>query len=388
VSGVAVPPGLASELHAALIQPEVLDRAAAVTRILAPLGPDALDEVQAAYGATLLDTGDVELVLMLDWWAHFDPKAAFEWAHDSRIGWHPSVLTAVVRTWARQDPEAAREAVMRAVEDERLLGAAVVGLIRGWDESGRGGLEDHLTELAARGDASGRAIETFTRGKIAAGTPEVAIEWAEELPEGDAQKNFRRIDAMGRVAELIVESDPALAAEWATRSRGDTSALMLLIRVGARWAQQDGAAAMAWLGGLSPNRDIPTAVQETFRTWYIADPEAASAWIRSAKLEPWLDPAVGTYALHRALEHPDEGLEWARRLGDARRRDQVLAKIGTLWLQHRPGDGPALVEKAGFSPEVREKIEQARNPKRRKTSTGFRPPEPPLLPQPPDAASQ
>jgi hypothetical protein len=364
IVGAAVPPGLASELHAALIEPDALVRAAAVAGILEPLGPDALGAVQAAFDAVLLDTGDVELALMAEWWARFDPAAALAWAKDSRIGWHPGVVTAVARTWARQDPEAAVRAMNASVGGELLFDAATLGLVRGWVESGLPGIEDYLSGLSTSG-GGGRAIDAYVRGKVASGQVQAAMDWAESFPEGDPQTNFRKLSVVGRVAEVIVASDPQLAADWAAEMRGDGIALMVLIRVGDRWAKTDGAAAMRWLGALAPNRDIPTAVQETYRSWHLADPEAAGAWLRAAELEPWLDPAVGVLAQHTAREHPDESLEWAHRIQDRDRRDRILAKLGEIWLTQRPTDGETLVEQAGFTAEQRQMIDAAVAARRR-----------------------
>jgi hypothetical protein len=179
VTGSAPPPGIASELQAALVLPDLLDRVAAVARILEPLGPGALDEVQKGYESVNLDLGDVELVLLADWWAGFDPSAAFGWARDSKIGWHPAVLTAMVRTWARRDPEAAARSIRATLQDDRLMTAAMVGLVHGWDESGRGGLETYLSGLPA---GSLRAVDVLARIRIAREGPELAFEWAQELP--------------------------------------------------------------------------------------------------------------------------------------------------------------------------------------------------------------
>jgi hypothetical protein len=125
------------------------------------------------------------------------------------------------------------------------------------------------------------------------------------------------------------------------------------------------------------------------------DPVAAGEWIRSAELAPWLDPAVATYALHLALEQPDEALAWARRVGDTRRREQIQVKMGSLWLMQRPDDGRAVLERADFSDAVRERIEaaQAKNAKRRRNAApAAQPspasePEPPLAPEPAAASA-
>src|SRR5262249_57798518 len=92
VVGAVVPAGLESELHAALIEPDLLKRTARISQLLEPLGPQALGPVQSAMTTVVLDSRDVELILLADWWARFDPPAALAWARDSKMGWHPAVV--------------------------------------------------------------------------------------------------------------------------------------------------------------------------------------------------------------------------------------------------------------------------------------------------------
>src|SRR5262245_18051960 len=329
---MVVPAGLATELHTALLEPDLLKRTAEVAGRLGPLGPEALGDVRAAYRGVNFDTGDVELVLLADWWARFDPKAAFDWAHQSKVGWHPSVLAAVIRVWAEQDPVAAGQAAL-SVQDERLLQAALVGVVRGWEASSQDGLEEFLSARPPGSAAGGRAIEASTRGKVARGTPEAAMAWAESLPgrDDDNPLSSFKLDVIGRVAEVLVETEPEKAADWVARVRGTAARVVLLIRVGMRWAKKDGAAAMRWLSALPSNRARPTAIQETYRSWYLRDPKAAGDWIKAATLEPWLDPAVATYALQRSADDIHESLEWANRVVDPNRREGTLEKIAMVW---------------------------------------------------------
>jgi hypothetical protein len=111
-------------------------------------------------------------------------------------------------------------------------------------------------------------------------------------------------------------------------------------------------------------------VGDGFRSWYMSDPKAASDWMRSAKLEPWLDPAVSTFALHRVRESPEEALEWTQRVGDQRLREQTLVKFVLIWMMHHPDDAQAWLDRAELPDGVRQAIAQAREKSARRRGLG------------------
>jgi hypothetical protein len=352
-----------------LLEPDLLERAARVSSILEPLGPDALAPVLDAYQSVVIDTGDLELVLLMDWWARFDPAAALAWARDIRIGWHPAVLAAAARVWARSDPETAGATIRRSIGDERLLAAATAGFVRGWEESGRGGLEEYLAELPP---GTPRGIEALARIKVARGDPERAIAWAEGLPEDGP--GALRPEAIERVAEALATAHPQAAAAWIAELRGDDPSgnLALVLRLTMRWARKDGEGAMRWLRTLEPAADLPTAVQETYRTWYMNDKEAATAWLQAAELDPWLDPAVAIFALQQSARDPDLAVEWAKRLQDPERQQQALVKIGLSYSVAAPEEAPAWLARTELPGEVRERIETALQNNRMRAGTPAR----------------
>ena len=354
--GAQAPPEIAAELQSALVEPDLLVRTARVASALKPLGPEALDPVLQAYDAVVIDTADAELILLLDWWARFDPRGALAWAKDTRIGWHPAVIAAATRVWAREDPEEAGKETRSTIRDDRLLAAATNGLVRGWEESGRGGLEDYIAGLPVN---SPRGIEVLSRIKVAREGPEQAIAWAEDLPEDGS---FRQ-EAIERVAEAMAETEPQTAGAWIARMRSERSDgdLALVLRLTMRWARKDGDAAMQWVRSLAPAADIPTAIQETFRTWYMNDREGASAWIEAVELEPSLDPAVATYALQQSATDPDRALEWANRVQDQELRERVLVKIGLSYSVAAPEKAPEWLARVDLPEEVRAKIEAFRS---------------------------
>ncbi|HZO07764.1 MAG TPA: hypothetical protein VFC77_00190 [Myxococcota bacterium] len=380
VAGAVVPEGLATQLRSALLLDDSFERTARVNEILVPLGPEALPEVRAAYESVILDLGDIELVQLVNWWGRFDPPGAFDWARESWIGWHPAVLQATMRSWGRVDPQTAARTLLARVEDARLANSGMVGLVRGWEESGRPGLEDFLAHPEDE-EKYGFAIDSLARAKVYRGGAEAAIAWAEDLPDTeDGKPTPYKQRVFKRLASVLVELDPRVAGDWAARHRGRTFGISLLLRVGVAWAEKDGAAAMDWLKGLPPDRDLPVVVQETYRKWFTVDLPAASEWIAKQPLEPWLDPAVSTFALWRTAKDPTDALAWAARVQDEKRREQTYGKVMLAWLRRDPAAAQAWLDQAELPDATRAhiaKLKELRIDKKQRAGAEPKPAAPP-----------
>jgi hypothetical protein len=240
----------------------------------------------------------------------------------------------------------------------------MLGLVRGWEESGRAGLVEHLAGLPM---GSPRGTEALARAAVARHGFDAAVAWAESLDledEGPGQASFQS-ELLERMVEAMVDTDPEAVARWVARRRGETpgprGALPLVLRLTLRWAHTDGAAAMRWLEALPPAGDMRAAVRETYRTWYVKDPEAATAWLRAAEIEPWLEPAVSAHALQRSAKDPDEAVEWAMRVSDPELREQTLVKIGASYSVAAPDQVDAWLARTQLPDSVLERIEAFRS---------------------------
>jgi hypothetical protein len=114
---------------------------------------------------------------------------------------------------------------------------------------------------------------------------------------------------------------------------------------------------MSWLRSLPPAGEVRTAVQETYRTWYLSDREAARAWLEAAELEPWLEPAAATFALQQSPTDPDLAIAWANRLSDPELRERTLVKIGLSYSLAAPEKAPEWLARIELPVEVRRRIE-------------------------------
>ena len=313
-------PGMAGEIRDVLLIPDPIERTRLLAEIFGELEPSHLDAVLNAYETVLFELGDPEIVLLAQWWTRFDPEGAFRW---TRFKWEarvPTVVVAVIREWAKIDPEAAYAVVGPFNSGEHPMAPYVYALVVGWEESGRPGLDNLLANLS--GPHAQRATTATMRRRVRRLGAEGAIAWAEALPEA-AQPNAYR-----RLASALAEVDPEEATKFAERHMGPDQALWLPRRVGTRWAKYDPEAAMAWLSTLTPGAERDDGVTNTYRRWLGRDRRAAHEWIR-ALTSPgggprWAEPAVALYSLSLAEESPKEAVAFAY----ANIRDDKLRTAG------------------------------------------------------------
>jgi hypothetical protein len=365
--------GVAAQMREILLRPDLMERVAGVAGILPRLGPESLDAVLAAYDSVSIDAGDVELILLADWWASFDPEAAETWSLTSWRAAHPGVRTAVFRAWGRSQPETA---VLRAAltQGERIpyLRAAVTG----WDESGRPGLFELLRDMGATADRQMLA-DAMVRRRVLREGPEATFAWAEALPEDE---DSLKLHVFQRVASTVADFDPERAAGWASKHAGQPYAWDLPRRVGRRWAKRDPKAAMAWLASLPPSRGRDVGVREAYLVWLQQDRAGALAFVSGSEIEPWLDPAVSLYAKALINEGPArarEAADWAARISEPNLRDTTTILVGRAWLLADAEAAEKWAAEAELSDLVRQKMHEIPARQRRRARAGGAPPSAP-----------
>ena len=114
--------------------------------------------------ASFLDLGEIDLVLLAEWWAGFDPEAAFEWTHREWTAEHPAVVVQVFRAWGRSDPAAALEAA------EECPDADASPPVRPRGDRGLGGVRQARGPGVRRGPGAGpRPAARHLRGGASQG---------------------------------------------------------------------------------------------------------------------------------------------------------------------------------------------------------------------------
>lgn len=266
-----------------------LKRISQLSAYLLELPPEQVEPVARAFEASFLDRGDVELVIVAEWWGRFDPEGALDWTAEFWKADHPRVESAVFRALARHDAKGAVEVVLgRSFANEPTAKSdAYDAVIVGWFESGQPGLIEFVVSIPGL-DASQRALRSLSRLHVARDGPEAALSWA---ANADVEQGIRNI-AVSRVLAATALVDPKLAATWAQRDGPERFGPRLYQRVAMLWVQRDPETTFEWIGQLPAGRERDDAVETAFRVWHRRHPEDASAWLEAQGDEDWLDKAM------------------------------------------------------------------------------------------------
>jgi hypothetical protein len=347
--------GLAGEVQAALTLQDRVKGVHEVSGILLRSGPEDLAEIRKGFESVFLDVAEIEIVLLAEWWAAFDPEGAFRWTQGARVANQTMVIRAVVRAWARRDPIAARDAVGRLL-DPITRRACLDALVSGWDDSGKPGLEEFLRELPPSVEQL-RSLAALARRKVLRDGVDGAFAWVESLPD-DREDDITRfkLQLFRRVASAAASVDLERAAAWALKHSGGPNGEGLLGRVGNTWAMRDGAGAMEWVKSLPESPRRATAVEDTYRAWLDWDHAAALAWMRGRQPEPWLEPAFALYVVADANADYAAALQRAEQIQDVQRRDGVIVTIARMWRSKSQEAADAWIAQANLDPAVHAQI--------------------------------
>jgi hypothetical protein len=329
-----IPTGGADLVVEALREPDSLARTESLARIFQTLPPEALPEVRRAYSGTFFDLGDTELVLLAEWWARFDAPAALEWSYAEWRADATQVQQAILRAWARQDPEAALR-VAENQKSDKWRALWMDSVLSGWEESGQPGAFEFVRAMPPGADRQ-RALVALARRKVLREGVASAFDWGESLPEDEDKF---KLNLLRRVGSAAAELDPELAAERAGRLAAGPYADGLLRHVGTRWAKRDGVAALRWLASLPPGSARDDGVSETYRTWVRwARADALRFMEGPERSDPALEPATALYAQVLADDDGHAAIEIARQFQD---EDLRWATVGRVWRTWWIDDEPA-----------------------------------------------
>lgn len=302
--------------------------------------------------------GEDELRNFMLAWAAFDGRGAMDWAlsQPGRAGERSA--KAAMFAWAFHDPAAARKAL------ESLGPAGSRPGMReqfgsGWISGPRSeGAADYVATLPAgslRQELANVLIDEMMRQG-----PEAVIQWFESIPD-DAPDDFKRV-AFQKIARAVAGVDPVRASTWAEAHLGRDFAVRGPTLVGARWLEQDGPAALAWLTDLPPSKIRDDAVKTVLEKWLREDREEAEAWVLAGTPVQEMDPIVRIVVRDFSTLDGASAMTWAQRIYDSGLRTVVLIGVGSAWFHSDPEAAVAWMSENGISEEVRLEIVNSRPP--------------------------
>ena len=345
--GTPPPPAGSDEVsqrvRAVLAIQDDLERVGQLVDLLQTLPAEAAPAVAEGYENSFVDRGDIELVLLTQWWVPHDAEAATRWATTNWRAEHPRVEYAAMRAIARLDPERALRLYYARKQDPRAYAASLQAVIVGWYESDKPGLFEFINTQPSE-DLRQQTMGTLARIKVLDVGPEEATAWAEETARARGNDRFSD-QLMLRVANATAEVKPEIAAAWAEQMIAQGASTKLLIRVASRWSKRDGLAALAWLSGFEETPDQQHAVRRSFNNFHLGNLLVAEPWLlgQGDATFTWLAPALESFLktkTDRWYANPATRADvpWTRHLDlaigiqEEARRWGTVAHIARLWL--------------------------------------------------------
>jgi hypothetical protein len=295
---------LQERLRAILAMPDMFQRVAECALFMETADPADLDAIRYVFETAPLDYGDFELVLFVEWWTRFDPETAFAWASFFWQTNHPRTAAAVVRGWARIDPEAAVE---YGFDGKRLAGKPFMkselidALIVGWIESGEPGFLDFATSFPQHAETA-RALRAIARTMISHKGPEEALEWIRTV-EGLREKDRNLL--IGGAVTVTAGIDAPFAAKQAEELiASGVPMLGLYVRVANAWAKQDPVAMVEWVRSLPEGDERTRSLESGMRNWILNDKPSAVEWMRGqiGQTQAWEDWLMVELSRQEAIE--------------------------------------------------------------------------------------
>ena len=160
---------IGSRVEGILRNPKVLERNRDLAALLIDAPKEAAPAIAGAFKDVFSEWGDNELVLLAEWWGPLDPEAAYAWGLADWRARHPRFLYALMRSVARQDPQAAialyrtyPPAIAAFKQDYPM---ELEGIVTGWYESGKPGLVEFLVSQPTP-SLQQQTLGTFARLKV------------------------------------------------------------------------------------------------------------------------------------------------------------------------------------------------------------------------------
>lgn len=323
-----------ASLHDALHHPDVLQRVQRVGQILDASGPEALDDVRDEFEQAPLDQGDLEYALFMNWWARFDPTAAFNY-YDNQLRFdHPRVILEIMRVWGRTDPMAAVQAATLSRLESAMpeLRSEFVDLIVvGWFESGNPGLEEWIISKGTS-NAAVAGWRAYARMLLLRDGVDKTFEWIRNEPLPD---DHRRLVWAGALT-VLARNQPDEAVKWlAVAQQEGIDVGSFTARIARSWAINDPKRAMEWLRDQPENEERYRATWDVAKRWMKRQPEEFDKWIDSLEGELWSD-GLRAVSFTNRIERARYQVDWPALMQEAKRSSTVATEDGLqVWLLQR-----------------------------------------------------
>ncbi len=206
-------------------------------------------------------------------------------------------LDGLLAEWAKEDPVAASEWVVRKLPEGEARYGALRGILSAWAEN----------------DNS------------------AALEWAQKLPAGNTHDR-----AVASAVYGWARKDPAAAGEWLLKQPKDNSVEYGIPRIVSAWIEKDPPAAFAWTGKLQ-GQARKNMMFDTGSYWASGDLEGATARILQKDIEAYQRDRIIVEAAHDWARKDSAAVTaWALKLPEGKTRDYALTGIASVMAAKDP----------------------------------------------------
>jgi hypothetical protein len=349
---------VARELGAALRDPDAFLRARRLAELLPTLGPEALPDIQETIRRRRRDMGEADFELVMRRWAELDPAGAVARSLELEATRHRTVaLHIAVETWAKADPEAAREGIAEALQSPLadVAQTAQQALVRGWFQTDRPGLEAYIQSLG-HGPLQLISLSRFALDLSQTEGADALIRWAEAIPESaPAYKH----SAYSVVTAALISAHPDAVDAWCEAqcdSPYGGPAMRALVAEDRLNRGVDGESVIEWLALDTRGEAGRNSLVGAFRRWARGDRDSALAWMQGKLAEgtaPWLPVLYDAYAQELSQTQPVEAIEWTQHIADESDREDVIVGILTQWLSRDPEAAESWLSQSSLPEQTR-----------------------------------
>ena len=291
-----------------------------------------------------------ELRMIAFSWAQVDPEGAMEWSRElggfeQRIG-----SGAVMDSWSRSDPDGAIAWAKENFEGED--NPYFIGIINGMSETDMVGATELMTTMPygrSRGRAASILLErSWTQGE------EVAMSWAEELPEGSLQKY-----AYAEIGKKIAREDLDRAVEWVDTMDESEIKTQVSEDVAERWARESPEAAADWVTRMPEGEARSESMEEVVSQWARKDPSATAEWLDTFPRGELMDEPIQRFVREVVRKDPEIAMAWAEEIVNEERKERSVSEVARV--QERMAEQAEAAE-SGDAPAPQQGEGQGRGP--------------------------
>jgi hypothetical protein len=254
----------------------------------------------------------------------------------------------LLREWAKQEPEAAAEA-LRQMSPGPNREQAVTEFVRGWMSTENARADQVVAWCSALESENARRTAT-----------QVAFE---ELSKQNAKAAAKLVTALPAAQQEVATlgiaqgwgaSEPASAATWAL-SLPEGPRENALNSVITEWARRSPRDAAAFAQTHDNRGDLVSAVANE---WIPYAPEQAAAWVDRLPVGQIRDTGLTRVAEIIGREDPSAAALWAQRISLPETREEQLRNICYQWLQIDPPAAKSWIATSPLSAEAKQSLLQ------------------------------